>query len=971
MSVRVAISRTFDIERGEGRALALLILHSFFIGLARWVMETAADAIYLGQQDIRTLPLVFIGIGVLSTVLGLVYGRGEGWLSFRGLMTATLIFLSLSVTGLWALLEFSHASWVPVVIAIWNDNVEVFTTVELGALAGWMFNVRQAKRLYALIGCGDVIAGMLGGIAIPPLVNVLGTPSLLLVAAASLLVATILMQYIVRSTSPAGSDEEDAVETSKSDRRLSLRARLRDPYLVLLLGLAAIDTIVFFFAITSFLADSRARFPREDELARFFGVVFAGVSFATLIMRTFVSARFVKRFGLVGGLMLLPVVLLVASTAAAALGTIVPGSLIAFWSVMMIRVSYAVFFDSTFQPTALMLFQPLARRSRLWAQGFVETVGKPVVTGLAGLLLLLFMAVAPLRGTYLAYVLVVMCLAWTVFSAKAARGYTQVLLQALDHRSLRGFHFSLEDATTVALLEKGLVDDHPAAVIYCLNQIERAGSDRLDSDLLRLLAHPAPEVRIDVLQKLERRRPPHALGPVQSLLERDPAPAVRAAALRTLVACGETEVFDVVLTYLDAAEPDVVSGAMVGLLLHGGIEGVLAAGQSLIHMLEDERPGQRAFAACILGEVGVHSFYRPLRTLLRDAVPEVRRAALAAAPLVGNAALWPDVVANLSHPASRHAAVRALVAVGEPAMPDVERAFDSDGPDRATRKRIVRIAAQVHGPWSSAFLRRQISCPDCELRALALEALASRRYQASNQERAELVSLLDAELSRGVWLAAAHLDVLGVDGPELELMGELDVALRHERYRNREMVFHVLSFLYPAEPILSAKANLAGVDEEKQAYAIEALDNLLPPDIKAVVLPLVEDLPPEEQLRRLTTRFPQQRLDLRSRLADLAGRSLNELSGWCEACALDAIGRVDAAELRPAVVVGLDSSDPLVREAALWTLGWIGGDGTADLVRPLMEDPVKQVASMAEHVAGQFNSEDLVAQLLAAAAQES
>jgi HEAT repeat protein len=77
---------------------------------------------------------------------------------------------------------------------------------------------------------------------------------------------------------------------------------------------------------------------------------------------------------------------------------------------------------------------------------------------------------------------------------------------------------------------------------------------------------------------------------------------------------------------------------------------------------------------------------------------------------------------------------------------------------------------------------------------------------------------------------------------------------------------------------------------------------------------------------------------------------------------------VDAAELRPAVIAGLDSPDHLVREAAVWTLGWIGGDETADLVRPLIDDPVRQVASMAEHVAGQFNTEDLIAQLLAAQA---
>jgi ATP:ADP antiporter, AAA family len=326
------------------------------------------------------------------------------------------------------------------------------------------------------------------------------------------------------------------------------------------------------------------------------------------------------------------------------------------------------------------------------------------------------------------------------------------------------------------------------------------------------------------------------------------------------------------------------------------------------------------------------------------------------------------VVANLGRPASRHAAVRALVAAGDQAVPDIERAFDEERQDRGTRMRMARMAGQIHGPRSTAFLERHMAYPDSEVRALVLEALAGRHYQAAAERRAEAFHLLEAEASFEAWLIASHLDILAVEGPEKELLAELDLALLHERQRCRDMVFYLLSFLHPANPILGAKASLASADAERQAYAIEVLDNVLAADAKALVLPLMEELPAEERLRRLGPRFPQDRWPLHERLAALAERPLAELSSWCKACAIDAIARVDAAELRPAVVAGLESTDPLVRETAVWTLGWIGGDDTPDLVRPLLDDDVKQVVDMAEHVAGQFDNQALIEQLLAAQA---
>jgi len=67
------------------------VAHSFFIGFARLFMETAAGAIFLGEQEVTALPYVFIGIALVGVVVGLAVGKAEQLLSFKSFLSAILL----------------------------------------------------------------------------------------------------------------------------------------------------------------------------------------------------------------------------------------------------------------------------------------------------------------------------------------------------------------------------------------------------------------------------------------------------------------------------------------------------------------------------------------------------------------------------------------------------------------------------------------------------------------------------------------------------------------------------------------------------------------------------------------------------------------------------------------------------------------------------------------------------------------
>ena len=94
--------------------------------------------------------------------------------------------LTLAVTLLlWGGLQGPWFIWAAVVLPVWAEVEWVVLNLEFWGLAGQLMNVRQGKRLFGLIGTGELIAGGLAGLAVPTLVAHLGTPNLLVLSAAS------------------------------------------------------------------------------------------------------------------------------------------------------------------------------------------------------------------------------------------------------------------------------------------------------------------------------------------------------------------------------------------------------------------------------------------------------------------------------------------------------------------------------------------------------------------------------------------------------------------------------------------------------------------------------------------------------------------------------------------------------------------------------------------------------------------
>ena len=636
-----SITRFFNIRDGEGLPLFLLMVHSFFNGVTFVFFDTSAYTLFLGQFSVKSLPYVYIGTGIAAMILGFAYTKLEGKVSPATLFKITLSFLVILITGLYIALQIFQSKFIVFLVAVGSEIICIIACLELWALAGLMFNIRQSKRLLGLIVASQEIPGLIGGLSIPLIVQFWDVKNLLLVAAGGMIASLTVLMYIIR-VYPLSSKEEE------SDDNKNTSVDFKDRYLHLFFVLTVLSFFGFYLIDYIFLDQVSSFFTDDKKLASFFGIFFAILSVTQLFFSVFASGHLITKYGIGFALLALPLFVSMGS-GLALIGMLITGSTFVFFTIICItKLLDQVLRDAVEAPAFQILYQPFPIGQRLRVQSIRESIVEPMAVGLCGVLILFLTSILSISVIGLTILALILIAVWVVIGILLRRKYTSSLLNALTKRRLAGIFLSLEDSSSLAVLQKRLGSPNPGEVIYCLDMLEGIEHKSLSSFYLNLIDHPEPMVREYVMKKIDEHHMVPNLEAVRERVKIEESPRIRGFAIRTLCSLAEDEVFENISPYLEDSEPDIVKGAMIGLLRNGGIDGVLISGSSLNSLLSSDLPGDRKFAAEVLGEVGISSFYRPLVTLLRDDRLEVRGEALVASRKLKNINLLPYILENMT-----------------------------------------------------------------------------------------------------------------------------------------------------------------------------------------------------------------------------------------------------------------------------------------------------------------------------------
>lgn len=908
------LRRALKIRPGEELRVAMM----FFYSLA-----AIGGVIILGRATSRTLflsllpetatPYKYILPPLFVVLTMVVYARyapryaqprliiGTGYLMIAGML---LFRLALDT-------QYGRSFVLLAALFVYFEVMTSLVGIQFWTFAADMFNPREAKRLFGLIAAGGVLANAIAGAGLRLVANVLLPKDLILVVAASLL-GGILCVWVLGQRHMEAAGAEPAGEHSLTLRQELLALR-HSPLLMTIGGMMILMSLLT--NITDYQLDlSLQRYFAGDgqRMLTFLGGFQFWAGLAAVTFQLFATNRIMEKLGLVAGLLVLPICLVFGSTAF----LITSGAL---W-VMALPRGIDVSLRYTVNDAALnILFLPVPGPQRRRARAILDGIVKPPLIGLLGLLFLLFLRddidqvgvqatdVVPWSAVALGLLAVWLALVW-----RARRLYTGALAASLRQRrlDLDESPIDINDETTLQVILSALKDEDALQILHALRLIQDAPTVEWRPHIMPLLAHPSAEVRIMAVRHLGRAVPTPDSAYTDSITDLfdDAVPGVRAAAIEVYCALAGQTAIPHVAPFIEAADLATQQAAIVGLIKHGGLDGMLHAAARLKEMLASPDPAERQVGAQILGQLEVQTFYQPLIPLLQDPARAVQISAIRAAGRVRHLKLIPHLIERLGHPATAEAAVEALVAYGpgiEPLLSDTL----SDGNPYEVRIQVPKILRQLGTPAAAHILLHYLDEPEDHIRATVYKALA--RLQANGVafaiDRQAMYQAIHREI-RHYYTFVVICDDLGETGRG-SLLG---MTLNERMGYTLDRLFFLFALFYPSHSMALVRRMLNASDSRLRANAIELVDALADREIKELLLPLIE-APPAQLVALATERLGIARCPMAERLAALA----QVADPWLRACALFRIGQLGLQQLLPLVETALKAEHSIVRETAV------------------------------------------------------
>ena len=915
------IAPVADVRKEEVGTALLMFAYSFLLMWGYNIIRPITRSAFikdLGADNLPWMPLVasFVIATLMAGYTWLVSVLPRRWglpIIQTGMAAALVLFWFLFKTG---------ATWVAVAFYLWGLLLGILLTSQFWTLANVTYDPRQAKRLFGFIGAGAPLGGAAGGLMAAFGANRLGTFNLMLYSGAILLAAVgIVLVILAREKAPdtidIAGDEEKGVGFGEALRLLRESKHLQ--VIAIVISFAAIGANIIEQQLNMAAQAAKGR-ADVDALTSFLGLVTTWTSTIAFIIQVWLTSRIHRFLGIGFALLVLPVGF--ATTAVIMLLNA------ALWAPSLARVLDQSLRYTVDKTSREILFLPLPADLKYRAKPFVDVTVDRVAKGLSGLLMLLLVQDwgLNLQWQQVSYASLIIVGLWIAMAVRVKRQYVSAFRNSLEQRVVKPQEVRLAaaDLSTVEALVQELAHPEPARVVYAIDVLESLDKRNLVTPLL--LYHEAPEVRTRALAALGSARPDIAerWAPHIRRLLSDPDSAVRAGAITALSAISHEDAASLARSMVTDADPRIRVTAAAVLADSPKRDDADVAESTFVDVIADTSPesrGARKDVASAIRQIADRRFQRLLIPLLYDPATEVADEAMESVRAAGSGdfVFVPTLIALLRNRRLKGPARAVLVSYGEPVVDVLAHFLREPEEDIWVRRHIPATLALIRTQKSVDVLTAALSEPDGFLRYKAVEALERLRRDGDNltfpREPIERLALSEARHYFN-YLSLRH-NLFGRKALPADSL--LARALDQKVDRTTDRIFRLIGLIYPWKDISAARWTLQTGDVRSRSSALEYLDNILTGQLRKQIMPVLDDMPLDEKVRRGNVLIKTRPRDVEETLLQL----INDDDPVIAAAAIDVVRLQKMWSLADDiehVLAHRDARDWYVFEAASWAL---------------------------------------------------
>lgn len=330
---------------------------------AYYIIRPVRDemGVSLGKDSLRELfTVVFVVMLVLVPLFGFVATRFPR----RYVLPSIYSFFSVNLVIFWLVLKASPGDqWVAGSFFVWASVFNLFVVSLFWSLMSELWSHEEATRLYGFISAGGTAGALAGPLFTQGLVRVLPPVDLLAVSAA-LLIASMLASLQLRRLRPA--EAKTASEPAGGgilDGAIKVFTTPMFARIALFIFITNIIGTFFYLEQARLVA---ASIDNSADRVLFFSGRDLAVSVVTFLIEVFGTARVLRRFGVTGALLALPLT--------GALGVLLLTFDAALWIVAAVMVAERIVSFALANPAIKVIYTLATPADKYKVQNFIDTV---------------------------------------------------------------------------------------------------------------------------------------------------------------------------------------------------------------------------------------------------------------------------------------------------------------------------------------------------------------------------------------------------------------------------------------------------------------------------------------------------------------------------------------------------------------------------------------------------------------------
>jgi hypothetical protein len=851
------------IETGKTSIVSMLLTQSVFLGIFIGAYDISAYSLLLSAFDEKLMARGYIISGFAGIILTLFYLRFRGRMQISKLPFINLIIVTLSTLLLWSGLNFHPGKWMIVVVFILAGPLNLL------ALFGFWANIAKVSSSNKkLSGLAD--SGLLTGIAlISFIIPVLmffkfQAYNNLLISGLSVLIST----FIQRALSVQISQNDSGInDNTVKPIRVSFPSAFRNNNFYRFLGLYATFSVLIAYVIQySFMAVTRKQFPVAEEMAGFLGLFTGSIILFTEFVKRIIFPPCIRLFGIRGCLIISPALITLITFLTIVIGLSMgytgsaSGYIIFFLLLAFNRLLSKSMKDSIEVPSFKVIYYSLQSSFKTEIQNGIFYSVNEIGVLLSGIILSLFGFLRFIKIIHFSFLLFFLVLVWIYLALRLYKEYRKSLIKSVENVG-----------------ETLLKDKNPIFFDGLRNRF--TGQLFFRTDYFNLLIGD-----YDVLNSIRNEWYFREL--IDYALSKNDLNLMRV--LKTISINADLD--ERIRQQSDEAI-EILQNISTSFNF------------SKSHDLKSVT-GTKVFSETRMPQTS------EILSLLRSNSIESKRQAIFLIGKFRLSDLLYVVCECLNTRGLSGDAFNVLQSFGPYAEDDLVRFYLIMSGNTRLSKTILQLLGKTCTKGKSGFLYSRLWSNSRQLKETVIKGLIDCKFVPTNVEKQRLDQLIIEITGLISWNLSAKIILKKSNDKFL-----LDV-INIETERWTKFLFDILSVTYGSASVEIIRINLNN-SNNSGGYINEIANLVFSDSVKAHLLPLLDVVPDNAKVKKLSRFFPVKIVGRNKLLEDILNRDYNLIGLWTKACALRCIGKIDGTEMAESVIALLFSPEQILQEESV------------------------------------------------------